>query len=99
LNPIATCDDHWTPPRECSRHRGLPMVELLWGIVLFIIRAIIFVLDVAVSISRMQKLARLITGSDAIVAVPPEPKILPPAVQRARAGARPRRHDDPSSSR
>jgi hypothetical protein len=75
------------------------MVELLWGVVLFIIRAINFALDIAVSISRMQWLARWVTGSADIVAVPPDPKILPPAARRALAEADRRRHDGPSDNR
>ena len=74
------------------------MIEFLWGVLVFIVRMINFVLQIAVSISRMQKLARLVTGSDAIVAVPPDPKVLPLAAQRALAEAEQRRHDDPSSS-
>jgi hypothetical protein len=59
------------------------MIEFLWAVVGFIIRAISFVLDVWVFFSRMHRLARWATGSDAIVEVPPEPKILSPAAQRA----------------
>jgi hypothetical protein len=33
--------------------------------------------------SRLDRLARWTTGSDAIVEVPPEPKILSPAARRA----------------
>ena len=59
------------------------MIEFLWAVVGFIVRAISLVLDVWVFFSRMHRLARWATGSDAIVEVPPEPKILSPAAQRA----------------
>ena len=71
------------------------MVDFLWGALAFIFRAVNFVLGIAVAISRMQRLARLFTGSDAIVEVPPEPKHLPPAAQRALAEAE-ARHDGAS---
>lgn len=63
------------------------MVDWLVGVLAFIFRAVNFVLNIAVSISRMQRLARLFTGSDRIVEVPPDPKVLPPAAQRALAEA------------
>jgi hypothetical protein len=72
------------------------MIESLVGALAFIFRAVSFVLGIAVAISRMQRLARLFTGSDAIVEVPPEPKILPPAAQRALAEAEQRHHDGAS---
>jgi hypothetical protein len=61
----------------------------------FILRAVNFVLNIAVAISRMQWLARLFTGTDAIVEVPSDPKALPPAAQRALAEAE-ARHDGAS---
>jgi hypothetical protein len=67
------------------------MIEFLWAVAGFIIRAISIVLDVWVFFSRMHRLARWSTGSDAIVEVPPEPKILPPAAQRALDEAEQRR--------
>jgi hypothetical protein len=72
------------------------MIESLVGALSFILRAVKFVLDVVVAISRMQRLARLFTGSDRIVEVPPDPKILPPAAQRALAEAEQRHHDGAS---
>ncbi|SDJ30835.1 MULTISPECIES: hypothetical protein [Bradyrhizobium] len=69
------------------------MIDFLWDVVVFTFRAINFVLDIVVTASRMQRLARLFTGSDAIVEVPPEPKVLPAAAQRALAEADARRHD------
>jgi hypothetical protein len=71
------------------------MVDFLWGALAFIFRAVNFVPGIAVAISRMQRLARLFTGSDRIVEVPPEPKVLPPAAQRALAEAE-QRHDGAS---
>ncbi|SDN69101.1 hypothetical protein [Afipia sp. GAS231] len=68
------------------------MVDFLWGALTFILRAINLVLRIVVTISRMQRLARLFTGSDAIVTAPPEPKILSPAAQRALAEAEARRN-------
>jgi hypothetical protein len=92
LNPIATCDDHWTPPGQCSRRAArIPDDRVLWGILVFIVRAINFALDIAVSVSRMRRFARWVAGSDAIVEVPPDPKVLPPAAQRALAEAERRR--------
>jgi hypothetical protein len=67
------------------------MIDFLSGVLSVIVRAIAFALDIAVSISRMQRLARLVTGSDQIVEVPPDPKGLPPAAQRALAEAEQRR--------
>lgn len=72
------------------------MIESLAGALAFIFRAVSFVLGIAVAISRMRRLARLFTGSDAIVEVPPEPKILPSAAERALAEAEQRRHDGAS---
>jgi hypothetical protein len=53
----------------------------------FIARAIIFALDVTVSISDAKRFARWVTGSSALVAVPTELKVLTPAAQRALAEA------------
>jgi hypothetical protein len=59
------------------------MIEFLWGVGVFVIRAIDFVLHVLRFFSHLHRLARWSTGSDAIVEVPPEPRILSPAAQRA----------------
>jgi hypothetical protein len=72
------------------------MIELVWSVLVSIIRAIDFVLDVVVAISRMQQFSRAITGSDAIVDVPAEPRSLPPAAQRALAESEQRRRDGAS---
>jgi hypothetical protein len=71
------------------------MVDFLASVLAFILRAVNFVLNIAVAISRMQRLARLFTGTDAIVEVPSDPKALPPAAQRALAEAE-ARHDGAS---
>ena len=46
-----------------------------------------FVFDLSVAIDRTKRLSRQATGSDKIVDVPPDPKPLPPAAQRALAEA------------
>jgi hypothetical protein len=63
------------------------MFDFLWSVLAFIIRAIDFVLDIVLFVSRMRELARMWTGSDKIVGVPAEAKILTPAAQRALAEA------------
>jgi hypothetical protein len=63
------------------------MVDFLLGTLAFFLRAVGFVLDIARFITDTQRLARLVTGSDKLVAVPPDPKPLPPAAQRALAEA------------
>jgi hypothetical protein len=72
------------------------MIELFWDVLLFIGRAINFVLDILLTVSRMRRLAQWFTGSDAIVDVPREPRILPPAAQRALAESEQRQHDGAS---
>jgi hypothetical protein len=62
------------------------MSELLSGVLSFIVRAIIFALDVAVSISEAKRFSRWVTGST-LVAVPVQLKVLTPAAQRALAEA------------
>ena len=46
-----------------------------------------FVFDVSKAIDSTKRLSRLATGSDRIVDVPPDPRPLPPAAQRALAEA------------
>jgi hypothetical protein len=67
------------------------MIDFLQAVLLFLFRAVSFALDIAVSISQIKKFAVQVTGSDKIVEVPPEPKVLPPAAQRALAEAEMRR--------
>ena len=71
------------------------MVDFLRGALAFIVRAVNYVLNIVVTVTRMQRLARRFTGSDAIVEVPPDPKVLPPAAQRA-LGEAEARHDGAS---
>ena len=68
------------------------MIEFLWGVLVFIVRAINFVLDIWLFVSRMHRFARWTTGSDTIVEVPADPKTLPPAAQRALEEAEQRRN-------
>jgi hypothetical protein len=72
------------------------MTDLFWDVLLLIGRAFNFVLEIVVNVSRMRRLAQWFTGSDAIVDVPPEPRILPPAAQRALAESEQRRRDGAS---
>jgi len=46
-----------------------------------------FVLDLWTAIDRTKRLSQQATGSDKIIDVPPDPKPLPPAAQRALAEA------------
>jgi hypothetical protein len=67
------------------------MVEALFKVALFICQAVDFVLDIVATFSRINRLAKVVAGSDALVEVPADPKILPPAAQRALAEAEQRR--------
>ena len=58
-----------------------------WSILMFILRAIGFVLDIAKTIDQMLRLACRLTGSDRMVLVPADPKALTPAARRALAEA------------
>jgi hypothetical protein len=68
------------------------MSEIVWGILAFFLRAVDFVLDTMLFVSRLRELARMWTGSDKIVEVPATVKILTPAAQRALAEAERRNH-------
>ena len=46
-----------------------------------------FVFDLSIAFDRTRRLSQQVTGSDKIVEVPPDPKPLPPAAQRALAEA------------
>lgn len=63
------------------------MRELLSGVLSFIVRAVTFALDVAASISDAKRVSRWISGSNSLVVVPAELKVLTPAAQRALAEA------------
>jgi len=67
------------------------MIEFVWGVLVFVARTIIFVLDVIVSISDLYQLARWASGRGQIFEVPAEPKILSPAARRALDEAEQRR--------
>ena len=67
------------------------MLDLLWGALVFVVRLIDFVLEIARWITNLQDIARRVTGSDRLVNVPPEPKVMPPAARRALAEAEERR--------
>lgn len=67
------------------------MIEFLWGVLIFLARAIIFVLDIVVSISDLYRLARWMTGTANLVEVPAESKTLTPAARRALDEAEQRR--------
>jgi hypothetical protein len=69
------------------------MADFPFSALVFIFRRVNFVLDIAVSISRMKRLAASVTGADSIVEVPPDPKPLPLVAQRALAEAEARRND------
>ena len=73
------------------------MTDFLGGVLIFILRVVDFVLDVAVAIDRMKRLARYWTGTDRLVEVPADPKFITPEAQRALAEAEARRASIPSS--
>ncbi len=68
------------------------MFEVFWSVVGCILKTINFVLDVWVSITRLQRFLKY----DAMPAikVPPDPKILTPAAKRALAERRHRDDDE-----
>jgi hypothetical protein len=66
------------------------MIEIVRGTLVFIARVVNFALDVAIFIANAKYLSRVVTGSDKHVEVPPDPKPLPPAAQRALAEAKER---------
>jgi hypothetical protein len=72
------------------------MADFFAGILAFTFGAINVGLDLALSVSRMKRFARWMTGREAIVEMPPDPKVLSPAAQRALAEAEARRRDGAS---
>ena len=70
LNWCATGRDKPTSQDQAANG----MIDFLWGIVVFISRAINFALDIAIGYDRMKRLAGQMTGADRIVAVPDDPK-------------------------
>jgi hypothetical protein len=75
------------------------MLDLIGGVSAFVLRAINFVLDIWVSITRAQRFARLVaTGRpdpEPEIKVPPDPKVLPLAAERALGEAEQRRNGPP----
>ena len=67
------------------------MSEILWAALGFVIRLIGCVLEAARWITDLRRFAREISGSNKLVEVPPDPKFLSPAAQRALAEADMRR--------
>ncbi|MBR0752311.1 hypothetical protein JQ604_08950 [Bradyrhizobium jicamae] len=67
------------------------VVEIIWGLVGLIFRGICELLDILFFYDRTKRLAAQATGSDEIVEVPADPKVLPPAAERALAEAEQRR--------
>jgi hypothetical protein len=67
------------------------MSKILSRVLNFTVRAIIFVLDVTVSVSDAKRFARWIAGSGMLIPMPVELRVLTPAAQRALAEAE-RRH-------
>jgi len=76
------------------------MLDFFLGVLGCFVRAVNFVLEIWVSISRLRRFARIvITGrldSDPEIKVLPDPKILPPAAERALAEAEQRRRNGPA---
>lgn len=65
------------------------MLELLWGIFVFVLRAIYVVLEIATFVSDILHLGGWV--KDKAIKVPAAPKILKPAAQRALDEAEARR--------
>ena len=63
------------------------MIDFPWSALRVVLRLLDAVLDVTRLIDDARAIARRATGSDKLVEVPPEPKVLPPAAQRALAEA------------
>ena len=67
------------------------MIELLWGIFVFMLRAIYVVLEIVAFVLDIHQLWRWSTGRANPVEVPAESKILSPAARRALDEAEQRR--------
>ena len=88
MNPLADDDDHLTSKRASARQSlETQMSELLSGVRSFIVRTVIFALDVTASISDTKRFARWVSGSSSLVWVPMEARVLTPAAARALAEA------------
>ncbi len=69
------------------------MLDFLSSALVLILRLVDFVLEIARWVTNMQNIARQLTGSDKLVDVPPEPKVLPPAALRSLTEAEARRDE------
>lgn len=67
------------------------MVDIVLGGLIVLLRIVGVIFRIVQFVWDLQRLARLITGSDRIIAVPPDPKPLPAAARRALAEADARR--------
>ncbi|MBR1132756.1 hypothetical protein [Bradyrhizobium iriomotense] len=67
------------------------LVEIIWGFILLVFRLIAELLDFVLFPNNAKRLAAQVTGSDKFVDVPADPKVLPPAAERALAEAEQRR--------
>jgi hypothetical protein len=67
------------------------MSDLLPGMLDLLLRSFYAALEVWITIDRLKRAARLVTGSDKLVEVPPDPRPLPLAAQRALAEAESRK--------
>ena len=68
-----------------SPHRSTQMIDILGFLLAFVLRLLDLALEVAGWIAEMQDLGRWLTDSDEIIEVPPDPRPLPSAAQRALA--------------
>ena len=59
------------------------LVEIIWGFILLVFRGIAELLDALFFNNDAKRLAAQATGSDKLVEVPTDPKVLPPAAERA----------------
>jgi hypothetical protein len=67
------------------------MSDVIAGLLSLVLPCLYVVLQVGITIDRLRRGARVVTGSDHLVDVPPDPKPLSPAAQRALAEAAARR--------
>ena len=67
------------------------LVEIIWGFILLVFRGIAELLDFVFFPNNAKRLASQVTGSDKLVDVPADPKVLPPAAERALTEAEQRR--------
>ena len=68
-----------------SLHRSTLMIDILGYTLALVVRLLYVALEIARWVTEIQDIARWVTDSDEIIEVPPDPKPLPPAAQRALA--------------